>query len=174
MVPLCSMVPLDTQACWLMECLLLLIWPSIQRIPVEMLLWPRCQGQRGVIWSTTFFHEIDSYGFLPNLCFFEMVKMRSRRSGWGQLVPSVLIWFFLKNHYISIRVCKSQFQPHRCVWMWSLGLSESRARWLTFWSILSKGYPLCRCVLGKGQGRGQKTEVDVPWHFDASVHWGCY
>ena len=108
MVPLCSMVPLDTQASWLMECLLLLIWPSIQRIPVEMLLWPRCQGQRGVTWVTTFFYETDSYCFFTkSVFFFEMVKMRSRRSGWGQLVPSVLIWFFLKtttSRFVFVKV----------------------------------------------------------------------
>ena len=160
MVPLCSMVPLDTQASWLMECLLLLVWPSIQRIPVEMLLWPRCQGQRGVTWVTTFFYETDSYCFFTkSVFFFEMVKVRSCRSGWVQIAPSVLIWYFWKPlHLESIPTIS-------CVNVVPWLLREWSE--MTFF-LKHYGYWLPP-VLGKGQGRGQKTEVDVPWHFDAII-----
>ena len=120
-----------------------------------MLLWPRCQGQCSVTWVTTFFlYEIDSY-FTKSVLFFEMVKLRSCISGRVQIAPSVP-FDISDDHYIS-----SQFQTY-LVWILSLGFSESGSRWLYFWSIMGIGYPLCRCVLGKGQGRGQKTEVDVP------------
>ena len=107
MVPLCSMVPLDTQACWLMECLLLLVWPSIQHIPVEMLLWPRCQGQRGVIWFTTFFSWNWLLLLFYQICVFLWNGYDEIPSKWLGTVSAICPHLiFLENHYISIRVCK--------------------------------------------------------------------